>query len=64
MTCGLPEPKERLQDLHSRPFDSDFVDVSKQRLPVVRAQLVVEPPLIRFELTIDRLLGLGRQLSD
>ena len=58
----LAQPQQRLENLHLRAIDAVAGDAREQRLAIVRAQLVVVPPLRAFELALERLLGASRQL--
>src|SRR3954451_23991937 len=63
MTCRLPQPQQRLEDLHPRLLDAAFADASEERGAVVISELVVEFFLLPFELAVERLLGALRQLG-
>ena len=62
MTRRLAQPQQRLEDLHLRSVDAVARDPREQRFAIMRAQLVVMPPLRRLELAVQRLLGPSRQL--
>src|ERR1700674_381109 len=63
MTSGLPESKQRFQNVHSRFLDSHLIDTSQKRLPIMMAQSFIDPALAWLQLAIDRLLRLRRQFA-
>src|SRR5262245_35091570 len=62
MGCRLPKPEKRLQHLHLRARQPLSGHRGKQRLSVMIPELVVEAPLRRLEIAVNRLLDFFRQL--
>jgi hypothetical protein len=59
----LPQAQQSLQDHDLRPSQALPADLLEQRALVVQAQVLVEPPLLAFELAEERLLDLRGQLA-
>ena len=57
-----PQPQQRLEDDQLGSADTVRARPSQQRVPIVRAQFVVEDALRPFQLAVQRLLGLRRQI--
>ena len=62
MTCCLAQAQQGFEHLEFGLLQSVALDVLEQLGAIIIAQLVVKLALAGFEITVKRLLGLGRQL--
>ena len=63
MRSRLSKPEQRLEHLHLRPRQPFLCHGRQQSVTVVIAELVVEAPLRRLQIAVNRLLDLLRQLG-
>src|SRR5690349_13907625 len=63
MTRGLPQPEQRLENVHARSADAEPIDLLEDTLPVRREQRVVKLPLLAHEHYAERLLRPRRQIA-